>query len=92
MSYLSGSCSIKGGESRHLSFLQMTAMEVTSVVILRLLRADLGASGLVVVSTGLRGFSGSDGPLHGWPNDPPSTLSIFFDWPFRSFLLNCCDN
>lgn len=88
MSYPSGS-SIKGEESRRLSFLQMTAMEVTAVVILRLLQADLGASGLDVVSAGFWGFSVADGPLHGWPDDPPSTSSIFFD---RSFLLNCLTN
>lgn len=82
MSYLSGSCNVKAEESRHLSFLQMTTMEITAVVILRLLRADLRASGLVVASAGLWGFSRSNGLLHGWHGwhgDPPSTSSIFFD-------------
>lgn len=58
---LSGSYIIKGEKSRRLSFLQMTAMEVTAVVILRLLRADVRSSGL---SAGLWHFSGSDSPLH----------------------------
>lgn len=70
-----------------LLLLLQTALEATAVATLSPKTSTTKSEG-VLVACWVCGFSRSDGPLRGWPGEPPFISSILFYHPFRPVRTN----